>query len=118
MTDQAAAREVFYDGACPLCRAEIDQYRGMVADGSVTWTNVADEEPLPEGLDRETLLARFHARREDGEVVSGARAFLAVWRQMKSLRWLALILDRQPFIAVLDLLYAGFLKIRPLWRKA
>ncbi|MEL6678939.1 MAG: DUF393 domain-containing protein [Pseudomonadota bacterium] len=118
MTERSAAQEVFYDGACPVCRAEINQYKGMVEPGSVTWTNVAEDGGLPEGYDRATLLARFHTRREDGKIVSGARAFLAVWRQMPRLRWAGRALDRQPFIAVLDLLYSGFLKIRPLWRKA
>ncbi|MEM1313357.1 MAG: DUF393 domain-containing protein [Pseudomonadota bacterium] len=111
-----AACEVFYDGACPLCRREIDAYRRMDGMDAVDWKNVAAEDFAAEDLDRDAALARFHVRLESGEIISGARAFLAVWRRNPRLaRWVNL-LDRRPISDALELAYRGFLKIRPLWR--
>lgn len=115
-TDPAAAAEVFYDGACPLCRREIATYRGMRGLESVAWRNVADDGVSIPDLNREAALARFHVRRSDGRIVGGAEAFLSVWRRSSRLRPIALALDRQPFRALLEFGYRGFLRIRPLWR--
>lgn len=116
----AKAAEVFYDGACPICRREIALYRGM-ADERVDWRDVsADAETTgsieSSGLSREELLARFHVRRRNGDLVSGFPAFMAVWRASPRLAWLGRLFDRQPFHWLGDRLYALFLRVRPLWR--
>ncbi|MGB0498068.1 MAG: thiol-disulfide oxidoreductase DCC family protein [Rubricella sp.] len=115
MTDQNTAAEVFYDGACPICSREIAMWKGARGMDDVAFRDIAEED-LPEGFDRETLLARFHVRRESGEVVAGAAAFLALWRRSPWFRPLAILLDRQPFLWMLDRAYDGFLRVRRLWR--
>lgn len=114
--DPSSASTVFYDGACPVCRREIAAYRGMAGMEAVAWCDVSDPRAQVPGLDREAALARFHVRRGDGRIVSGAAAFLAVWRRNPRLGRVARILDRQPFLAVLELGYRGFLAVRRLWR--
>lgn len=120
MTDQAdpaRAAEVYFDGACPVCRREIALYQKM-SDDDVAWRDVSSGAPPDAaGLSREALLARFHVRRVDGGVVSGFRAFLAVWRATPRLAWLARLLDRPPFTWVGEGAYRLFLKMRPLWRR-
>ena len=61
-------------------------------------------------------MARFHIRQADGALISGARAFLALWRNDSRLGAIARLLDRQPFLWALELGYVAFLKLRPLWR--
>jgi len=112
--DPKAATEVYFDGGCPLCRREIAAYRGMRGMEAIAWRDVASE-PVA-GLDRAAALARFHVRRADGRLVSGASAFLAVWRATPRLATLARVLDRWPFRGLLEIGYRGFLRIRPLWR--
>lgn len=113
--DPKAAAEVFFDGGCPLCRREINTYRQMAGMETIVWRDVSVE-PV-DGLDRETALARFHARRADGTLVDGAAAFVAVWRASPWLAPIARLLDRQPFLGLLEIAYRGFLKVRPLWRR-
>lgn len=115
-TDPARAAAVFYDGGCPVCRTEIATYSRMQGGDSIDWCDVVNGAP-PAGLDRETALARFHARRADGTLVSGFRAFLAVWRVHPRLAPLARLLDRPPFTWVGEAAYRLFLLIRPLWRR-
>lgn len=115
--DPNAAGEVFYDGACPICSREIALYKRMASD-DVAWRDVSGAEaPGVEGRSREQLLARFHVRRADGTLVSGFRAFMAIWRATPRLRWVGRLLDRQPFAALGEGAYRAFLALRPLWRR-
>jgi predicted DCC family thiol-disulfide oxidoreductase YuxK len=115
--DPARAVEAFYDGGCPLCRAEIASYRRMEGGDAIGWRDVSAGD-APEGISPERAMARFHARREDGDLVSGFRAFLAVWRVNPRLARAARMLDRAPFTWVGEGAYRLFLRIRPLWRRA
>ncbi len=106
---------VYYDGACPVCRREIGFYSKRTG-GDVAYCDVAAEAcPAPD-LDRGEALARFHVRLPDGALVSGAAAFLALWRATPGFRLAGKALSAPPVVAVLDVAYAGFLKLRRLWR--
>ena len=58
-------------------------------------------------------MSRFHVRRADGAVVSGAAAFLEMWTASPTLRGLRPLLRSRVAVAALDIVYAGFLKARP-----
>ena len=108
---------VLYDGACPLCRREIGVYRGLQPlhpDRPVCFADVNNTAlPLPPDTTREQLLARFHVRAGDGELLSGAQAFLALWSALPGWRWLALA-GRLPGAAwVMERGYRLFLRWRP-----
>ena len=105
---------VLYDGACPLCRREIGLYRGLRPNTPVCFADVSDAAlPLPPGTTRAQLLARFHVRGRDGQLLSGAQAFLALWAALPGWRWLALA-GRVPGAAwVMERTYRLFLRWRP-----
>ena len=117
LTPQSPPLTVLYDGACPLCRREIGIYRGLQplhSDSPVCFADVSDAAlPLPPGTTREQLLARFHVRGRDGELLSGAQAFLALWAALPGWRWLALA-GRVPGAAwLMERTYRLFLRWRP-----
>jgi predicted DCC family thiol-disulfide oxidoreductase YuxK len=120
-SDPAAAACVFYDGGCPVCSREIALY-DRLSEGQpyrpVFENIMADGAELPCGVSREDALARFHVRLGSGEVVSGAAAFIALWRATPRFRLLGRIASVPPAPQVLELAYRGFLKVRPLWRKS
>ncbi len=68
-------------------------------------------------VDRAAALARFHAQ-EDGQVVSGAAAFAAMWRAIPLLRPLGLAARRPWVLALLERGYLAFLKVRPALQRA
>lgn len=106
---------IYFDGDCPLCRAEIAHYEKQDEEGVLRLVNVADPETaLPDGADREAALARFHVATETGQVVSGAAAFVEVWAKLPGWRWLARIAKVPGVVAILELGYRAFLPIRPL----
>lgn len=106
---------IYFDGDCPLCRAEISHYEKQDTEGALHLVNVADPETaLPAGTDRDAALARFHVATASGRVVSGAAAFVEVWGKLPGWRWLARIARVPGVVAVLELGYRAFLPIRPL----
>ncbi len=89
MTDDAKLT-VLYNGACPICSREIDAYRRSAeAEGldiAFEDLNTADLDAW--GVDRETARRRLHLR-EGGRVRGGLDAFVALWRVLPRLGWLA-----------------------------
>ncbi|MEQ8666808.1 MAG: DUF393 domain-containing protein [Rhodospirillales bacterium] len=109
---------VYYDGACPICRREIDFYRGRDREGSVDWIDVADgASALPPGLDRETALQRIHVRSLDGEWITGGRAFAEIWSAIPGIQAFGRVCRLPPFPWILDFAYEAFLKLRPMIRR-
>ncbi len=106
-----AACEVFFDGDCPLCRAEIGFYQRSGSDAQ--FTNVAGGGKAPSEITREEALGRFHVRKADGTLVSGAAAFAELWKATPGWRWLGHIGALPPFVWIGEGLYRLFLIFRP-----
>jgi len=104
---------VWYDGACPLCRREMAVMRRLDRRDALTFVDVAEPgvaETCP--LDPADMLSRFHVR-EDGQLLSGAAAFAAMWRAIPILRPFGLLARNRTVLAGLERLYVQFLKVRP-----
>ena len=104
---------VLFDGACPLCRREVSVYQALKPAQPVAWLDVSKPSAALTPDDRARYLARFHVRREDGSLLSGAAAFVALWRVMPGWRWLARFAMLPGVTPVLEQLYRGFLRVRP-----
>lgn len=108
--------EVYFDGACPLCRWEIETYRKLDAANAIDWVDVhavASNAALGPDLDKTKALARFHIRTEDGTLLEGGRAFAHLWMRMPRTRWLGALFSRPPLVWLLVAAYPVFLRIRP-----
>ncbi|PUE07376.1 thiol-disulfide oxidoreductase DCC family protein [Limnohabitans sp. WS1] len=106
---------VMYDGSCPLCQREIGLYQSLTPLQPVAWLDVSAANLTP--ATRQQLMARFHVQQSDGQLLSGAAAFVALWLNMPGWRWLGR-LGRLPGVTpVLEVLYRGFLPLRPTLQK-
>jgi 3-demethoxyubiquinol 3-hydroxylase len=111
---QGEALTVFFDGACPLCRREVSLYRSLPTATPVAWCDVSRPAVnAPGSPEHERLLARFHVRQADGEWLSGARAFIALWAELPGWRWLARVGRFPGMTALMELAYRAFLRLRP-----
>ena len=113
VSDHAAgpAVTVWFDGDCPLCVREIALMRRLDRRNAIRFVDLQGRNDCP--LDHETLLSRFHAREVDGDMLSGAAAFAAMWRAIPLLRPIGHIARIPPVLWLLERLYLGFLRIRP-----
>jgi predicted DCC family thiol-disulfide oxidoreductase YuxK len=103
---------VWFDGSCPLCAREIALMKRLDKRGVIEFIDVVDSEDVACPVDKAILLARLHAQ-EDGQLLSGASAFAAMWRAIPILRPLGLLARSQVVLVFLDKAYIKFLKLRP-----
>jgi predicted DCC family thiol-disulfide oxidoreductase YuxK len=103
---------VWFDGDCPLCRAEISLYQRLDQKaGRVSFVDLTGDGTCP--LNRADMLARFHAQEAGGPLISGAKAFAAMWKQVTPFQPLGYLAQLPLILPFLDWLYGQFLKVRP-----
>ena len=108
---------VWHDGACPLCRREIALMRRLDTRGAIRFVDATTAAPSSCPVERGALLARFHAK-EDGKLLSGASAFAAMWRAIPLLRPLGLAARAPLVLRLFEVVYRGFLVVRPFLQRA
>lgn len=82
---------ILYNGACPICRAEIGHYRAkaVAAAAPLRFEDLNDADLVRWDLTADQATRRMHARLADGTIVSGVAAFALIWEALPGYRWLA-----------------------------
>ena len=78
---------VYYDGKCGLCRREIEHYQRLVTQRSIAgfdWVDVASSPARAAEINVSHVeaLRALHVQTSTGDVVSGADAFIVIWKQL------------------------------------
>jgi len=101
--------EVWFNGDCPVCSHEIGNYARRVKRQGLPMRfhdSMRVTQPLAAyGLRREHLERRLYLRDEQGRIVSGFGAVLAIWARLPEFRWLATVFSWPPLRAVCETLY-------------
>jgi len=108
--------EVFHDGDCPLCNAEINMLKRLDRRSRIRFTDIAAPgfDPASAGLSLEALMDRIHGRLADGSPVEGVEVFRRLYG---AVGFAPLVpLTRLPGIShALDWGYERFAKNRLKW---
>jgi predicted DCC family thiol-disulfide oxidoreductase YuxK len=104
---------VYFDGSCPLCQREIALYRRLASLQPIQWVDVSSGFACDSGLSCEAAMRRFHVRTAQGQLLSGARAFSALWRCFRGWRVLGWATAVPPVSWLAEGAYRLFLPIRP-----
>ena len=89
----------YYNQSCPVCSSGISHYRQAAADEDLAWENInEDPQALSDrGVSRDDVWYRLHSVDEQGRVLVGVDAFIAIWERLPAYRWRARLL-RLPVI--------------------
>ena len=94
---------LYYDGACPLCSAEMNRLRTL-QDGSLSLVDIHGAPDADRPASKQVLLENLHYVTRSGEVLTGIDANVAAWQHTRLgilWRWL-----RWPLVRpVADYLY-------------
>jgi len=92
-------------------------YQQIAPLKTVTWLDVNQAPHATDPAERARYLARFHVRLQDGREISGAAAFVELWLLMPGWRWLGKVGKLPGVTQALEVMYRGFLRIRPLLQR-
>ena len=74
--------EIFYDGACRVCAAEMSSYRKNNPENRLRFIDISAEEFVAEdyGKSKEDFMAQLHVRDAEGAYFTAIDAFLVIWQ--------------------------------------
>lgn len=107
--------DVFFDGNCVLCNAEIELYRKKDIHEKIRWVDISASHFNAKkfGLDPIKVRRHMHAQSVAGERFVGVDAFVAIWQTL-SVNPLLVQVVTNPFLRpVFDFGYTVFAKVRP-----
>lgn len=111
-----AKPKLFYDGACPLCRKEINHYIKLDKRQAIEWIDITNNHSAleAEGLTFADTMRLIHATDTQGEQKIGVYAFLTIWDHLPGYRFLAKTIRTTRTASLLNRLYYRFAN----WRYA
>ncbi|MFT5504302.1 MAG: putative DCC family thiol-disulfide oxidoreductase YuxK [Gammaproteobacteria bacterium] len=101
---------LYYDGACPLCSAEISKLEKF-SNGRIELKDIHQLSEDEVSHDKALLLSRLHLKTADGEWVTGLKASIRAW-QHTPFRALWRMLDWPLINRVSHFCYEAWLKRR------
>lgn len=101
---------VLYNGACPICAREIAAYRRRAErlGAPLRFLDLHAADLDEWGLGPEEARRRLHVR-VDGAVVAGVPAFVALWRRLPGMVWLARLVQAPGVRQAAELIYERLL---------
>lgn len=85
---------VYYNGACSICGPEVALYQRLAEAAEIDNLIFEDisGDTCPTGFQQDSLLRRIHAD-EDGTMLVGVEAFIAMWLRLPKFKFLAYIIN-------------------------
>jgi len=104
---------LFYDGACPLCQAEILFLSGRNQANLLDFVDINSTQfdPLKVGVSCEAALAAMYGQFASGKLIQGVSVFPEAYRRANLPR-MAWLFSRKPLQPFLKLAYLFFAKNR------
>lgn len=112
--------KVYYNSACPVCKAGIEGQKGKDSICEIQWNDVHEKTDLVSevGADLEYVRERLHVIDENGELQVGFAAFLAIWRNSPQETWKEKLFGLPVIKQVCQVVYNIFAAALYKWNKA
>lgn len=114
MNPPATEIDLLYDGACPLCKREINFLSRRNGEGRVGFVDITadDFDAARYGLTLRDVHAQMHGILPDGSIVRGMEVFRRAYRAL-GIGWVMAPTGWPILRPIFDMLYRGFAKVRP-----
>ena len=109
MSQQLQKLTLFYDGACPLCKAEILFLARRNQAGLLGFVdiNTTAFDPTKVGVSCQAALATMYAQYTDGALIHGPAVFPEAYRRA-NLPWMAWLFSRKTLQPLFNVAYQFF----------
>lgn len=117
------ARKVYFNGACPVCKAGVAKQRrkmqGELPHCTVEWLDINDDRHAlaDRGVSLDDVRLKLYVEDEEGKLQVGAAAFATLWRDTPSQRWLGRLVSRPGFSTLARGLYDLFAVVLYRWNR-
>ena len=110
--------QIFYDGSCSVCAAEIGHYLRQEHGGKLIAVDISapDFEPERFRISLDAFMHEMHVIDRSGNVYRGVEAFWAIWQAFPAATLYGILgtIVTLPVISPISrLLYKGFARLRP-----
>ena len=97
--------KVYFNNSCKICKAEIDIYKKEKID-QINWIDITNNNiaKIETKKNYKELLRRLHVEK-DGQIFSGAKAFLLVWKNIPKYRVLYSIFSLPIIFQIFSIVY-------------
>ena len=97
--------KVFFNNSCNICKMEIDHYKKH-ADDNMEWVDITNNQDAINLTSKSSaeLLRRLHVI-ENGEVISGAKAFIIIWSKIPKYNFLSKLFSINFFFVIFHYVY-------------
>jgi predicted DCC family thiol-disulfide oxidoreductase YuxK len=104
------AIKVYYNSACPVCNAGINNQKNKMPSCQIDWKDVHTQPGIYKEVSSnlELVRERLHAVDEKGEVKVGMDAFVVIWRNSPHERWKATLISFPVLRQISNFLYNVF----------
>ena len=87
--------KVYYNESCNICKTEINLYKKQNIK-EIEWIDITQNKFAEKETqkDDKTLLRRLHVK-ENNQVLSGAKAFLLLWKKFPNINFFTIFLKYQ-----------------------
>jgi predicted DCC family thiol-disulfide oxidoreductase YuxK len=112
--------KVYYNSACPVCKAGIEGQMGKSSVCDIQWNDVHNQNELVGEINSELefVRKRLHVLDEKGQLHIGFNAFLAIWHNSPTEQWKANIFGLPVLKQLANLSYNLFAAALYQWNKA
>ncbi|MFZ6046166.1 DUF393 domain-containing protein [Pseudomonas sp. CR3202] len=112
--------KVYYNSACPVCKAGIEGQKGKTTACQVEWNDIHQDNAAVEeiGENLEYVRERLHLVDEQGIKRMGVDAFIVLWRHSPGEEWKARLFSLPILHGLAQLGYKAFARLLYHWNKA
>ena len=119
MENKSDQIKVYYNSACPVCRAGINSQKEKMQGCSVDWKDVHLTHQFAKelGTNLEFVRERLHVIDETGKLRVGFEAFITIWQHSPSENWKAKVSSFPIMRQLLNIFYNIFAFLLYRWNK-